>query len=69
MKWYLTVMSNNVKCAGEARYAPGCWIGHSILNRLTLVCFTERAEDIVRIFSARLATQKEREDYEENASR
>ena len=44
-------------------------IGHSILNRLVLVCFTERAEDIARIFSARLATKKEREDYEENAGR
>ncbi len=44
-------------------------IGHSILNRLVLVYFTERAEDVVRIFSARLATKKERDDYEENASR
>ena len=42
-------------------------IGHSILNRLALVCFTERVEDVVRIFSARLATKKEGEDYEENA--
>jgi uncharacterized DUF497 family protein len=43
-------------------------IGHSILGRLVLVSFTERAEEIVRIFSARLATKKEREDYEENVS-
>jgi hypothetical protein len=43
-------------------------IGHSILNRLVLVCFTERTEDLVRIISARLATKKERKDYEENAS-
>jgi len=42
-------------------------LGHSILNRLVLVCFTERVENVVRIFSARLATKKEREDYEENA--
>jgi len=41
-------------------------IGHSILNRLLLVCFTERAEDVIRIFSARLTTQKESKDYEEN---
>ena len=40
-------------------------IGHSILNRLVLVCFTERM-DLIRIFSARLATPKERKDYEEN---
>ena len=44
-------------------------VGHSINNRLLLVCFTERAQDVVRIFSARLATQKERKDYEENRNR
>ena len=44
-------------------------IGHSALNRLVLACFTERAQDTVRIFSARLATKKERQDYEENAGR
>jgi uncharacterized DUF497 family protein len=42
-------------------------IGHSILNRLVLVCFTER-RDAIRVFSARLATPKERKDYEENAT-
>jgi uncharacterized protein len=41
-------------------------IGHSIRNRLTLVCFTERNKEIVRIFSARLVTRKERKNYEEN---
>jgi len=40
-------------------------IGHSIVNRLLVVCFTERKEAI-RIFSARLATLRERKDYEEN---
>ena len=44
-------------------------IGHSINNRVLLVCFTERTQDLVRIFSARLATQKERKDYEENRNR
>jgi hypothetical protein len=39
-------------------------LGHSILNRLLLVCFTERAKDLVRIFSARLVTKHERKDYE-----
>ena len=43
-------------------------VGNSLRNRLLMVCFTERAEDIVRIFSARLATRKERQDYEENAT-
>ncbi|MBI3409434.1 MAG: BrnT family toxin [Planctomycetes bacterium] len=38
-------------------------VGHSVKNRLLLVCFTERAEAI-RIISARLATKKERRDYE-----
>lgn len=41
-------------------------IGYSVLNHLLLVCFTERAEDVVRIFSARLPTKKERKDYEQN---
>ena len=44
-------------------------IGHSATNELLLVCFTERVKDIIRIFSARPATRKEREDYEENAHR
>ena len=43
-------------------------IGHSSQNRLLLTCFIERAENIIRIFSARLATKKERKDYEENVS-
>ena len=41
-------------------------IGHSSQNRLLLTCFVERTEDVIRIFSARLATKKERQDYEEN---
>lgn len=41
-------------------------IGHSQQNRLLLIAFTERYSSI-RIISARLATRKEREDYEQNA--
>jgi uncharacterized DUF497 family protein len=41
-------------------------MGHSRNSRLLLVCFTERPSAI-RIISARLATPREREDYEENA--
>ncbi len=41
-------------------------VGYSILDRLLLVSFTERGRDLVRIISARLATRKERKDYEEN---
>ena len=40
-------------------------IGHSERNRLLLISFTERPSAI-RIISARLATRKEREDYEQN---
>jgi uncharacterized DUF497 family protein len=43
-------------------------IGYSIINRLVLVYFIERNEDVIRIFSARQPTKNERQDYEENAS-
>jgi uncharacterized protein len=42
-------------------------IGASMLSKLLLVCFVERDEDIVRIITARPATNKEKKDYEENA--
>ena len=42
-------------------------IGHSDRNRLLLVCFTERAIEVVRIFSARRSTKKEQADYEEKS--
>jgi uncharacterized DUF497 family protein len=40
-------------------------IGHSTQQRLLLVCFTARGTAI-RLFSARRATKKERQDYEES---
>ncbi|NJP12140.1 MAG: BrnT family toxin [Leptolyngbyaceae cyanobacterium RU_5_1] len=43
-------------------------IGHSRKNRLLLVSFTERSNSI-RIISARPATRREREDYEQNIFR
>jgi hypothetical protein len=43
-------------------------IGHSLSNRLLLVCFTERRE-VVRIISARKATNQERQKYEQNVYR
>ena len=43
-------------------------VGHSILSRLLLVCFTEREARLIRVFSARQTTRKERQDYEENTS-
>ncbi|MFO7568489.1 MAG: BrnT family toxin [Smithellaceae bacterium] len=43
-------------------------IGHSHKNRLLVIVHTERG-NIIRIISARKATQKEKEQYEENAKR
>jgi uncharacterized protein len=40
-------------------------IGSSLLGRLVLVYFTERAEGVIRIFSARQAAKRERRDYED----
>jgi uncharacterized protein len=40
-------------------------IGRSEGDRLVLVAFTDR-DEVVRLISARLATRREREDYEEN---
>jgi hypothetical protein len=40
-------------------------IGHSVLQRLLLVSFTERGDQVVRIISARKANKRERKDYEE----
>lgn len=42
-------------------------MGHSTRNRFLLVCFVERG-DKVRLFSARSATRKERQDYERHTS-
>lgn len=43
-------------------------IGHSVTGRLLLVNFTERSGEVLRVISARLATKKERKDYEDNIS-
>lgn len=40
-------------------------IGHSALDRLLIVAFTERAPGRVRIISARKTTRREREDNEQ----
>jgi len=40
-------------------------IGHSAKDRSLVVCFTAQGES-VKIFSARMATRRERKDYEEN---
>ncbi len=41
-------------------------IGHSIAGRLLVVSFAERSGEILRLISARVATRKERQDYENN---
>lgn len=40
-------------------------IGHSVRQRLLIVCFTER-DGRVRIINARETTKRERRDYEQN---
>ena len=42
-------------------------IGYSERNRLIFVFFMYRAENLIRILSARKADSQERQDYEENA--
>jgi uncharacterized DUF497 family protein len=41
-------------------------IGHSINDRILIVCFTERPNETIRIISARTPTRQERTSYEEN---
>jgi uncharacterized DUF497 family protein len=41
-------------------------IGTSALRRIILVCFVERVQDTIRIFSARPATKNEIKNYEKN---
>ena len=41
-------------------------IGQSATGRLLLVSFTEREINLVRIISARPATNRERDDYEKS---
>ena len=39
-------------------------LGHSIMRRLIVLCFTMRSNDHIRVISARPATRRERSDYE-----
>jgi uncharacterized protein len=43
-------------------------IGRSATGKLLLVCYSEALEDQVRIISARRATKREQQDYEENVA-
>ncbi len=42
-------------------------VGHSLLARLLFVSFVEKLDGRVRIISARKATRREEENYEEDA--
>ncbi len=41
-------------------------LGKSLYKNLLLVCFCERYNDVIRIYSARLAKKKEKEVYNAN---
>jgi uncharacterized protein len=56
------IFDDEVHSEGERREII---VGHSQNNRLLLISFTERP-NAIRIISARLATRREREDYEQN---
>ena len=43
-------------------------VGHSSRKRLLLVCFTAPTKERVRVISARVATRREKRDYEENVT-
>jgi uncharacterized protein len=39
-------------------------IGHSLADRLLIVCFVDHPGEVIRLISARLTTRKEQLDYE-----
>lgn len=57
------IFDDDAHSIGELREIA---IGYSITGDLLLVCFTERADNVLRIISARFPTKKERRKYEEN---
>jgi len=59
----VVVFDSEAHLVGEKREIV---IVHFQNNRLLLISFTERP-NAIRIISARLATRREREDYEQNA--
>jgi len=44
-------------------------LGCTVKGTLLMICFTETDQDVIRIFSARRITRRERKDYEENTKR
>ncbi|MBI3599563.1 MAG: BrnT family toxin [Nitrospinae bacterium] len=57
------IFYDGVHSVGEMREII---IGHSIIGRLLIISFTEKAKNIVRIISARQVTRREKREYEEN---
>ncbi len=43
-------------------------IGHSMRKKLLVVCFAETENERIRVISARIATKREKRDYEENVT-
>lgn len=60
------IFDDEIHSLGEQREII---IGHSREKKLLLVVFVERKHSRVRIVSARLATKKEKKDYEENKNK
>ena len=52
----------------SAQEAREIIIGHSVTNRLLLVCLAERSGNRIRLISGRVVTKKERQDYENYVS-
>jgi uncharacterized DUF497 family protein len=52
--------------AHSATEARELIVGHSVAERLLVVCFAESPGEMIRLISAREATKKERQDYEDN---
>ena len=66
-----TVFNNPLACIFDDEFHSSdepreIIIGHSANGRLLVVCFTEREPSMIRIITARPATNRERQDYEEN---
>ena len=53
----------DVRAEGEARYVV---IGMDLMGRILAVVYTYRADDEIRIISARRATRRERRHYEQH---
>jgi uncharacterized protein len=58
-----TIFNDEWNSFGERRELI---IGHSNKRRLLIVSFTEQTQGVIRIISSRLATTKERKDYEKH---